>query len=100
MRSFRDHLISSGSTIKQALAMLNELSQDAILFVVDNDNKLIGSLTDGDIRRGLLKNYTVENNIDEIFQPNPRYIIKGEYDIQKIIKYRDEDYRIITVLNK
>lgn len=100
MRNFRDHLIFSGSTIKRALAMLNELSQDAILFVVDNNNKLIGSLTDGDIRRGLLKNYTVENKIDEIIQPNPRYIIKGEYDIQKIIKYRDEDYRIIPVLNE
>jgi dTDP-glucose pyrophosphorylase len=100
MRNFRDHLIFSGSTIKQALAMFNELSQDAILFVVDNNKKLIGSLTDGDIRRGLLKNYTIENKIDEIIQPNPRYINKGDYDIQKIIKYRDEDYRIIPVLNE
>jgi dTDP-glucose pyrophosphorylase/mRNA-degrading endonuclease RelE of RelBE toxin-antitoxin system len=100
MRNFRDHLIFSGSSIKQALAMLNELSQDAILFVVDINNILIGSLTDGDVRRGLLKNYTIENRIDEIIEPNPRYIIKEEYDIQKIIKYRDEDYRIIPVLNK
>lgn len=99
MRPYNEHLILSGSTVKQALAMLNELSQDAILFVVDNKNKLIGSLTDGDVRRGLLNNFTIENNIDEIIQPNPRFIKKGDYDIQKIIAYREEDFRIIPVLD-
>ena len=59
MRNFREHLILSGSSVKQARGILNELSQDAILFVVDDDDKLIGSLTDGDVRRGLLKDFTV-----------------------------------------
>lgn len=99
MRPYKEHLILTGSTVKQALAMLNELSQDAILFVVDNNNKLIGSLTDGDVRRGLLNNFTIENKIDEIIQPNPRFIKKGDYDIKKIIAYRDEDFRIIPVLD-
>ena len=99
MRQYKEHLILSGSTVKQALTMLNELSQDAILFVVDSTNKLIGSLTDGDVRRGLLNNFTIENKIDEIIQPNPRFIKKGDYDIQKIIKYREEDYRVIPVLD-
>jgi dTDP-glucose pyrophosphorylase len=99
MRPYKEHLILAGSTVKQSLAMLNELPQDAILFVVDNNNKLIGSLTDGDIRRGLLNNYTIENKIDEIIQLNPRFIKKGDYDIKKIIAYRDEDFRIIPVLD-
>jgi len=99
MRSFTDHLILSGSTIKHALSKLNELSQDSILFVVETNNKLVGSLTDGDVRRGLLNNFTLENEINQIIQPNPRFIKKGDYNIQKIIKYRDEDYRIIPVLD-
>jgi dTDP-glucose pyrophosphorylase/mRNA-degrading endonuclease RelE of RelBE toxin-antitoxin system len=99
MRSYKEHLIISGSTIKKALTILNELSQDAILFVVDGNDKLIGSLTDGDVRRGLLNNFSVENKIDEIIQSNPRYVRKGNYDIQKIIKYREEDYRVIPVLD-
>jgi dTDP-glucose pyrophosphorylase len=85
--------------MKQALAILNELSQDAILFVVDVNDKLIGSLTDGDVRRGLLNNFNVENKIDEIIQSNPRYVRKGNYEIQKIIKYREEDYKVIPVLD-
>jgi len=99
MRSYKEHLILSGSSIKQALGLLDQLSQDAILFVVDQNDKLIGSLTDGDVRRGLLNDFTVESKIDEIIQPNPRYIIKGKYDIQKIIEYRQGDYRIIPVLD-
>jgi len=100
MRSYKEHLILSGSTVKQALGVLNDLSQDAILFVVDENNKLIGSLTDGDVRRGLLNDFTVETKIDEIIQSNPRFIRKGDYDIQKIIAYREEDYRVIPVLDE
>lgn len=99
MRSYKEHLILSGSSVKQALGVLNELSQDAILFVVEDNNKLIGSLTDGDVRRGLLNDFTVENKIDEIIQSNPRFIRKGNYDIQKIIEYREEEYRVIPVLD-
>ena len=100
MRPFKDHLILSGSTVKDALKVLNDLSQDAILFVVDENEKLVGSLTDGDVRRGLLKGYTVDSKVDEIIQPEPRYIKKGDYNIQKIIEYREEDYRIIPVVNE
>lgn len=99
IRLFKDHLILAGSTVKQALSMLNELSQDAILFVVDENVNLIGSLTDGDIRRGLLNNFNVESYIDEIIQPNPRFVRKGENNIQKIIAYREENYRILPVLD-
>jgi dTDP-glucose pyrophosphorylase len=99
MRNFREHLILSGSSVKQALGVLNELSQDAILFVVDDYDKLIGSLTDGDVRRGLLNDFTVESKIDEIIQPNPRFIRKGNYDIHKVIEYREQDYRVIPVLD-
>jgi dTDP-glucose pyrophosphorylase len=99
MRSYKDHLILSESSIKQALVVLNELSRDAIIFVVDTQNKLIGSLTDGDVRRGLLNGFSLENKIDEILQPNPRFIRKGQYDIQKTIEYRNQNYKVIPVLD-
>jgi dTDP-glucose pyrophosphorylase len=100
LRTFKEHLILSGSTIKQALGVLNELSQDAIIFVVDSNLKLVGSLTDGDVRRGLLNNFTLDTTIDNIIQPNPRYVRKGECDIQKIIEYREGHYKVIPVLDE
>jgi len=99
MRIYKDHLILSGSKVKDALLLLNDLSQDAILFVVDNDEKLIGALTDGDVRRGLLKGFTIESQIDEIIQDNPKYITKGENNLQKIIEYREADFRVVPVVD-
>lgn len=100
MRIYKDHLILSGSKVKEALLLLNELSQDAILFVVDTDDKLIGALTDGDVRRGLLKGFTIDSVINEIIQDNPRYITKGENNLNKIIEYREGDFRIVPIVDE
>ena len=93
MRNFRNHLITSKSTIKEALVKLDVLAKDAILFVVDANDTLVGSLTDGDVRRGLLKGVTINELVDSIIQSKPRYIKKGERDIEKVIEYREGNYR-------
>lgn len=100
MNTFRKHLILQGSTIRQALERLDLLSIDAITFVVDEEFRLIGSLTDGDVRRGLLKGYTINDDVDKIIQPFPKYIRKGERNINKVIDYRENNYRIIPVIDK
>ena len=100
MRVYKDHLILSGSKIKEALLKFNELSQDAILFVVDNEDKLKGALTDGDVRRGLLKGFTIECKVDEIIQDNPKYIVKGENNLKKVIEYREGNFRIVPVVDE
>lgn len=93
-------MLLSGSTIKDALVKLDELAKDAILFIVDGDDRLVGSLTDGDVRRGLIKGITIDHIADEIIQPNPRFIRKGERDIKKVIEYREGNFRILPVVDK
>jgi dTDP-glucose pyrophosphorylase len=99
MRNFREHLIFAGSTVKQALVQLDILARDAILFVVNKEGILIGSLTDGDVRRGLLKGITIIDLVDDVIQSNPRFIKKGDRDIQKIIDYREGDFKILPVVD-
>lgn len=99
MKNYRAHLLLSGSSIKQALQQLDVLAKDAILFVIDTHDVLIGSLTDGDVRRGLIKGVSIEAVVDEIIQPNPRFIKKGERDIQKMIEFREGNFRIIPILD-
>ncbi len=77
--------------------MLDTLSSDAILFVVDDSDMLIGSLTDGDVRRGLMKGLGTSNLVDEIIQLNPRYIDKNNYSIEQIIQYRKDSFKVIPV---
>lgn len=100
MNTYRKHLLAKGSSIRQALERLNSLAIDAIVFIVDEQNRLVGSLTDGDVRRGLLKGFGVEDGVDEIIQAKPRYIRKGDHDIAKVIDYRENNYRIIPILDK
>lgn len=100
MESYKRHLLRKGSTIKEALTRLDLLSSDAIVFVVTEDNRLVGSLTDGDVRRGLLKGVTIDQLVDEIIQPSPRFIRKGDHNLDKVIEYRENNYRIIPILDQ
>lgn len=100
MRHYKEHLIQTGTTIKEALYVLNNLAEDAITFVVDCEDKLLGALTDGDIRRGLMSDVALEQPVDDIIQPNPRYIRKCDYDLEKVIEYRENYFRIIPILDE
>jgi len=99
LRNYKDHLILSGTKIRQALIILDELAADAILFVIDTDDKLIGSLTDGDIRRGLIKGIAIGDPVDSIIQKDPKYVIKGQQNINRIIEFREKNFKIIPVLD-
>jgi dTDP-glucose pyrophosphorylase len=99
MKDFKNNLIKKGTKIKDALIQLNELAEDAILFVIDDDSKLIGSLTDGDIRRGLIKGINIEDIIDIVLQKSPRYVMKGRLDIKELISYREDNYKIIPIVD-
>lgn len=94
------HLIISGSNIKEALAQLNLLAEDAILFVVDDKKKLIGSVTDGDVRRGLIKGVSIEESVNQILRANPKFIRRGDCDFEKVIEYREGMVRILPILDK
>lgn len=61
------HTVSGDATIRETLAALNELSGDSMtLFAIDHDSKLIGSVTDGDIRRAIIEGHTTEDKVRDI----------------------------------
>ena len=70
MKSYKEVLLNPTSTIKKALKIIDSGAM-RIALVVDKDNKLLGTLTDGDIRRGLLKNLSLKDSIESIIFKNP-----------------------------
>lgn len=100
MVNYRKHLINIETSIAEALKRLDILAIDAIVFIVDEEDKLIGSLTDGDVRRGLLRGVNLNDGVSKIFNYNPKCIRKNENDIHQIIRYRNENLRIIPVVNE
>lgn len=62
-------LISESSTIKQALEIINSEAL-RVAVVVDNNQKLLGMITDGDIRRGLLNDLTLTDKVTKVMNAN------------------------------
>ena len=58
-------VLPPGSTIRQAVEVLNEASLRIVL-VIDADGVLVGTISDGDIRRGLLRGLSLMSLIDSI----------------------------------
>ena len=71
-----NYTIIENKSIKYALEKINNFKDNSalILFVIDKNAKLIGSLTDGDIRRGLLNGATLDEPVTTVMQKNFRYL--------------------------
>lgn len=68
-------LISPDSTIKHALEIIDTQAMRVAIVVAD-DNKLIGVVSDGDIRRGLLKDLSLNDTISHVMNTSPTTISK------------------------
>ena len=70
MKDIEKIKISATSTIKKALSVIDS-GAVKIALVIDADNKLLGTLSDGDIRRGLLRKKTLNDTVEDIYFKNP-----------------------------
>ena len=99
MDPVQKHTVLKNTSVREALIKLDILASDAILFVTDDDNSLIGSLTDGDLRRGFIKGLGFEDSLLDFIQPNPSYITEGEFVMDKLEEYKERNFKIVPVLN-
>jgi dTDP-glucose pyrophosphorylase len=63
-------LLPLGVTLRQVIHNLNETNLQIVL-IIGNDDILVGTLTDGDVRRGLLSGLDMDSSIDEIVFMEP-----------------------------
>ena len=98
--SLSKHIICNNQSVREALINLDKLGTDAILFVVNSNMKLIGSLTDGDLRRGFIKGLGFEDEILKFIQDNPKFIYEHEYNPQKLESFKRDYLKIIPVLSR
>lgn len=100
MENFNKYLIPDNASIREALIQLDRLAGDGTLFLIDSENQLVGAVTDGDVRRGLIEGKNADDSIVSVSNKKPRFVRKGENNIDKIIEYRNNKIKIIPVLNK
>ncbi len=82
MINYNKTLVSPTISIRQALTLLDQTALQ-ILLVVDGDQKLLGTITDGDIRRGLLKGLNLEDSIESLIYKTPTvgYLYESSQEI-------------------
>lgn len=100
MENFKKHIAKENSSIKDVLKIIDGLGSDGTIFIVNQDEELIGSITDGDVRRAIINGIDPNDTIENVINRNPKYIRKGEYTLSKLVDYRKRDILIFPVLNK
>ena len=104
------YIIQQTISIREALVALNHISSDTqSLLVVDKEQKLVGTLTDGDIRRGIISGAELSDVVASVMHTDFKYILNSEHDVSRIKELRDkkiffipvldENYHIVEVLN-
>ncbi|MCP4118196.1 MAG: NTP transferase domain-containing protein [Desulfobacteraceae bacterium] len=92
--------VSSNITIKEAMGRLDETAEKALL-VVDDDKKLIGALTDGDIRRHILKDQNLIDTIENAYNREPFFVFQDEFDLEAIKELFTENMiSLIPILDR
>ncbi|GAA4408786.1 hypothetical protein GCM10023187_31190 [Nibrella viscosa] len=109
MEDYSKHIIPQDAPITTALGQISSLGQYLTLFVTDKAGKLLGTLTDGDIRRGLLSGKPLTDPVSRFMNTHYRFLRQNEYDTETIRRFRgqllqlipelDEHNRIIRIIN-
>lgn len=93
------HLISDTSLVADALQQLNDLGDDLTLFVIDADNRLLGTLTDGDIRRAFLKNITISDKVSQVMNTTFKYLNNKRFSLEDVDQFRKSSVKLLPVLD-
>jgi len=97
----KKYLIEFSEKAFTALKQLNSIvdTESRTLFVT-KDQKMIGTLTDGDIRRGLLKGFDMSVPIVSFMNTNFKLIYEDNIDLDEIAKYRQDNIKLVPILDE
>ena len=98
----KTHIISHKQTLLEALKLINSLSPEPlVLFVVDGEQRMVGTLTDGDSRRALIAGASLSDTVAKIMHRNFNYLRKEEDDdVQHLHEQKVKKMKLVPILDK
>lgn len=98
----KNHIISKDITLLEALSCINSVAPEPlVLFVLDDENRMVGTLTDGDSRRALIAGASVNDKVEKIMHKNFNYMKVEDLDnVKEIKRQRDLMMRLVPILDK
>lgn len=97
-----NHIISQEVTLLEALSRINSLAPDPlVLFVVDDKQRMVGTLTDGDSRRALIAGASVNDKAQSIMLRNFRYMTTANVsDVMEIRHQKEKKMKLVPILDQ
>jgi dTDP-glucose pyrophosphorylase len=97
----KDHTISQNISLLDALSHICDLAPEPlVLFVLDENKRMVGTLTDGDSRRAIIGGVSVNDTVEKIMHRNFNYMKAEELDDVKELKRQKElKMKLVPVLN-
>jgi len=105
------YIIRQNQTLLDALKQINAIQQGPlVLFVLDDEERMVGTLTDGDARRALIAGANVQEKAGAVMHANFNFIREGEGNIvaqlhrqrelnMKLVPILDQNNRISDIIN-
>lgn len=102
MIKYQEHIIHGDKHARAALKVLDELPDNAsrTVFVIDENKKMVGSITDGDIRRGLLNGLEISQPIALFMNKNFKFLHDGGDNVDLIKSFRKKDIHLVPLLDE
>ncbi|MBN8720447.1 MAG: nucleotidyltransferase family protein [Sediminibacterium magnilacihabitans] len=98
MADIEKYIVKENASIKDALAALNKLAGKLTLFVIDSNMSVVGTVTDGDIRRALIVDNDLLKPINAIMNRSFQYFKENERDAAKVKELRDKRIFLLPVV--
>ena len=99
MHDWRKVVLSQSDTIKTAIKVLDS-EELRIIMIVDSCNRITGTVTDGDIRRGLIRHVALESKISKIMCKNPTVAFIDDKKEMILSKMRRLDLLQIPIVDR
>lgn len=95
------HIITSERSLLDALKTINSIKREPlVLFVVDQDNHMVGTLTDGDSRRALIFGISVNDSVEKVMHKNFNFLRKGvDDDVQHLHEQKAKKMKLVPILD-
>ncbi|MGB0868627.1 MAG: nucleotidyltransferase family protein [Flavobacteriales bacterium] len=92
-----NHILKEKS-IREALKRINELL-GMTLFVVDENNVVLGTVTDGDIRRYLINDGEISDSVEKIMSTRFTFLSESNLKIEEFSNLRNKSIRFVPLLD-
>lgn len=92
-------LITPNTSIEEAINIIDRTALQ-IALVVDEDGKLLGTVTDGDIRRALLNHLNLDIAVERVMNNRPCFVYDGQPREAALLLMQSKRVRQIPVLTQ